>query len=80
MQHFTPVVAVLPVQVEVTGPDSKAVKSNYAAFHTFKNGRTTLSCSGLLLPGQLQQQQQQQQQQVLHVLAPGGCTSQQQQQ
>jgi hypothetical protein len=68
MQHAA---TVLPVQVEITGPDSKAVKSNYAAFHTFKTGRTTLSCSGLLLqlPAQ-QQQQQQQQQQVLHVLAP----------
>jgi hypothetical protein len=69
---MTDAAAVLAVQVEATGPDSKAVKSNYAAFHTFKNGRTTLSCSGLLLlpaPGQ-QQQQQQQQQLVCHVLAP----------
>jgi hypothetical protein len=63
---MTAAAAVLPVQLEVTGLDSKAVKSNYAAFHTFRNGRTTLSCSGLLLlppPGQ-------QQQQVYHVLAP----------
>jgi hypothetical protein len=64
---MTAAAAVLPVQVEITGPDSKAVKSIYAAFHTFRNGRTTLSCSGLLLlppPGQ------QQQQQVCQVLAP----------
>jgi hypothetical protein len=68
---MTAAAAVLPVQIEVTGPDSKAVKSNYAAFHTFRNGRTALSCSGLLLlPPPGQQQQQQQQQQAYHVLAP----------
>ena len=36
-------------QVTVSGTDSKAIKSTYAAFHTFKNGRTTLSTSGILL-------------------------------
>lgn len=58
---------VYPVQVEVTGPDSKAIKSTYAAFHTFNNGQTTLSCSGLLL---LSHHWQQPQQQKLTLLAP----------
>jgi len=39
---------MLHCQVQVTGPDSKAVKSKYNAFHVFRNGTTTLSSSGLL--------------------------------
>lgn len=35
-------------QIQVSGPDSKAVKSKYNAFHLFFNGRTTLSSSGVL--------------------------------
>lgn len=40
---------LLPAQLQVAGPDSKAAKAKYAAFHVFHNGRTTLSCSCILL-------------------------------
>lgn len=44
---------LLPLEctVLVAGPDAKALKAAYAAFHAFRDGRTTLSCSGLLLAG-----------------------------
>eukprot|EP00775_Hariotina_reticulata_P010447 gene10447-biopygen9974 len=59
----------MQVSVEVSGPDAKAIKATYAAFHTFSNGKTKLSCSGLLLPQHLQQPAQRQ----AHVLAPVTC-------
>jgi hypothetical protein len=59
----------MQVSVEVSGPDAKAIKATYAAFHTFSNGRTKLSCSGLLLPQHLHQSDQQQ----ALVLAPVTC-------
>lgn len=36
-------------QVQVSGQDSKGSRARHAAFYSLRNGRTTLSCSGLLL-------------------------------
>jgi hypothetical protein len=36
-------------QVQVSGQDSRGSRSQHAAFYSLRNGRTTLSCSGLLL-------------------------------
>lgn len=36
-------------QVQVSGQDSKGSRAQHAAFCSLRNGRTTLSCSGLLL-------------------------------
>ncbi|KAK9813334.1 hypothetical protein WJX73_001052 [Symbiochloris irregularis] len=38
------------VLVDASGPDPRQVKANYAAFHEAKDGITTLSASGTLLP------------------------------
>lgn len=43
------VAALMHCQLQVTGPDSKGLKSKYNAFHSPRNGRTTLACSGILV-------------------------------
>jgi hypothetical protein len=43
------VAALMHCQLQVTGPDSKGLKSKYTAFHSSRNGRTTLACSGILV-------------------------------
>ncbi|XP_052202862.1 glyoxysomal processing protease, glyoxysomal isoform X2 [Diospyros lotus] len=39
------------VMVRVQGPDPKGLKMRNHAFHQYNNGKTTLSASGMLLPG-----------------------------
>jgi hypothetical protein len=43
------VAALLHCQLQVTGPDSKGLKSKYNAFHSSRNGRIALACSGILV-------------------------------